>query len=196
MGFRAGTVPVGSTLEGLIMSATLRGRGRALIRGAIVAASSTAIFAVGINTAQAAPSPGSAEPGELAWCANPGNWQACAAGQDAANWAWGTALWLYPDTFATDGRGDAFRHCLWSGATAQRVGENKALELTTNHEKNARDQVDSSRKMDLKNNATGAALGARSNQVGGSDTWGWILNECRARADAGQLAGPNGVPGV
>lgn len=53
MGFPAGIVPVGSFSEGLVMSAPLRGRGRALSRGFIAATSSIVVLAAGIAPAQA-----------------------------------------------------------------------------------------------------------------------------------------------
>jgi len=86
---------------------------------------------------------------------------------------------------------DAFRHCAWSGAITQRVGEARAERITTRHETAApgRDSLQGYAEMgmDLANNATGRSVGSQANSEGGSDTWGWIIDRCYSLATSDQL---------
>lgn len=117
--------------------------------------------------------------------------RACAAAADAWPWSQGTAKALFPGEGEDGTRADAFRHCAWSGAIAQRVGVTDAEQVTTAHETNTADRDNlpayASMAMDLANNATGHALGARANAEGGSDTWGWIIDQCYNLASTNQL---------
>lgn len=118
-----------------------------------------------------------------------GDPEGCWAAQDAANWALGTALWLYPAETLEDGAGDAFRHCSWSAALTQRVGGQRAEAITTRHEYASTPSSLSARVMDLGNKMIGREVGAQANDEGGSDTWGWIIQRCSALQDAGVLYG-------
>ncbi|WCT06142.1 DUF6973 domain-containing protein [Rhodococcus qingshengii] len=113
----------------------------------------------------------------------------CAYGNDAANWASSITQWRYQDYGPKafhGGIADAYRHCTWGAALAQRVGEDRAMTLLTVHELDASDGDDHVQ-MDMENDRTGVSIGARANSRGGSDTWGWIMKQCAAQADSGQL---------
>lgn len=155
-------------------------------RRAAVIAGSAALIAAAMGSPAQAETP---QPGEYLNCIT--NVAACAAANDASPWALGMAQWLFRGEGMDGTRADAFRHCAWSGAITQRVGAAAAEDVTTAHETNApdRDNLDdyASMGMDLANNATGRTVGERANAEGGSDTWGWIINECYSRATTGQL---------
>ena len=121
---------------------------------------------------------------EHAWCAM--NFS-CLVVEDARQWATGTAQWLYSDSLH-NGAGDAFRHCAWAGAIANRVGYDTAYTQVVVHEDLSADPMEEVT-MDIANDLIGLDLGVRSLVEGGDDTWGWILHECAARADGGQLVG-------
>ncbi|MBJ7291625.1 hypothetical protein [Williamsia sp.] len=113
----------------------------------------------------------------------------CAAAQDAASWATGITQARYSSDDAQSfhgGRADSYRHCVWAGATAQRIGEDRAMTVLTVHELDATDGQDHVQ-MDIENDRTGAGIGDASNQQGVSDTWGWIMSQCAALADSGKL---------
>jgi hypothetical protein len=117
----------------------------------------------------------------------------CPAWQDSANWASSTAEWLYPDS-TWNGKGDAFRHCLWAGALANRVGYDTAFTLVMIHEDTTTDPMNEVT-MDATNDAIGLDLGIRSVSEGGADQWGWILSQCQQRAESGELSGLDGFLG-
>jgi len=160
--------------------------------------SALAAVALAGGLALSAPSSASAEsPGgspsfdELVFCAVEGT---CLTVQDTQRWALSTAAWRYPAGTQADGVGDAFRHCIWAGALANRVGYESAYTQTLGHE-NYTAESEGAFFMDVSNDFVGLDLGVRSLSEGGSDTWGWIMNQCGALADSGQLYGPFGVLG-
>jgi hypothetical protein len=145
-------------------------------------------------------SPAQAEtpsPDELAWCIGNGT---CAVMNDASNWALRTARWKYPGSVANNGAGDAFRHCIWAGVLAQRMGYDTAYTAVLLHESSDASSSDSNKtataSMDAFNDYVGLDLGRRSNKVGTKDTWGWIMNQCDKRANNHELYGLNGVKGA
>jgi hypothetical protein len=127
---------------------------------------------------------------EYGWCAM--NFS-CLVVEDARQWATGTAEWLYSDSLH-NGAGDAFRHCAWAGAIANRVGYETAYTQVVVHEDLSADPMEEIT-MDIANDLIGLEVGVRSLDEGGDDTWGWILRECAARADGGQLVGLDGFVG-
>lgn len=130
--------------------------------------------------------------GELASCVSDPN--GCFIAKDAANWALGVAEWKYgadPDGLH-NGAGDAFRHCIWSAAITQRIGADRAEAITTEHEDAESDEPQVERDMDLGNNAVGRNIGSDANAEGGSDTWGWIIDQCQEYQQAGLLY----LPGI
>lgn len=116
---------------------------------------------------------------------------ACQAALDAKDWAFAVTAWLYPGYAAHNDVADAFRHCTWAGAMGQRLGYQKAAEISGNHEL-AAGQPEGEYLMDVSNNAIGLVLAGQSAYYGGDDTWGWIMNQCQYLADMGQLYGPGG----
>jgi hypothetical protein len=121
----------------------------------------------------------------------------CNNAKDAAQWAEGVTIGKYGGNNEElhNGVPDAFRHCLWSGAMAQRMGTDTALTIANNHE--LLDSAPGSEaSMDSYNNHIGVTIGEQSNGVGTSDTWGWIMHECSERADTGALYGQGGQMGA
>lgn len=125
--------------------------------------------------------------GEVLACV--GDPAGCVAAQDAARWALGVAQSRYAVVSLEDGSGDAFRHCAWSGALTQRVGDARAEAITTRHEYARQPASYSAQAMDFGNNYIGRWVGARSGAEGGSDTWGWIIDRCAQLQAAGWLYG-------
>jgi hypothetical protein len=162
-----------------------------LRRAAVILGSVSLMGFAATGSAQASPATGIPWP-EVYGCVTDFDLGACAAARDAEGWALGTAQALFPAASLEDGQGDAFRHCAWNGAITQRVGSERAERVTTRHEVlDPRRQNDMrgylTMGMDLANNASGRAIGARANAEGGSDTWGWIIDECYAAATNGSL---------
>lgn len=121
---------------------------------------------------------------EIAYCLTHGD--VCTAARDAQQWAYSITAWKFPGVTPHDNAADAFRHCSWAGAMSQRVGYGRAVEVLSNHEAST-NNTPAEYEMDISNNAVGAVLGTRSNYEGGSDTWGWIMNQCNTLARSGQL---------
>ncbi|WP_040738792.1 DUF6973 domain-containing protein [Nocardia tenerifensis] len=144
-----------------------------------------AAFLCSLGAAQAYPGQGTTQ-SERDYCmANAGD---CLAADDAKNWATGVAEWRYQNNPRSlhNGVGDAFRHCIWAGAIAQRIGADRAATILSIHENKDDNPLDEWL-MDTANNETGVRLGVESNSKGGGDTWGWIMNRCGALADGGKL---------
>lgn len=127
---------------------------------------------------------------ELQWCAMNGS---CLTLHDTATWALRTATWKYPESVSNDGAGDAFRHCIWSGSLAQRVGYDDAYTTVLLHE--ADEDGSEAATMDAFNDYAGLEIGVQSNEAGTSDTWGWIMNKCEERLENGELFGLGGAQG-
>jgi hypothetical protein len=134
---------------------------------------------------------GGASSDEIAWCAM--NFS-CLIVNDATSWASSTAEWKYPESLH-NGKGDAFRHCIWAGALANRVGYDRAFTQVMVHEDPATEPMNEV-SMDVANDLTGLGIGDRSRTEGGSDSWGWIMSECATQADGRALAGLDGVIGA
>jgi hypothetical protein len=170
-----------------------------LIKSRIAAAAAAAAAGLSLSlTGPAAPAKAETpSPDELAWCIGQGT---CAVMNDATNWARRTAEWKYPNSFANNGAGDAFRHCIWAGALAQRMGYEVAYTAVLLHESADASSSDPEKTatsaMDAFNDYVGLELGRRSRKVDTKDTWGWIMNQCEKRTDNHELYGLNGVQGA
>ena len=120
----------------------------------------------------------------------------CLDVEEAREWAVQVTEWKYPGGNRTDGtRANAFKHCIWMGATATRLGESEAKKIGGTHEFYGINQPGSLRKMDGENNAVGAALGAKAKEDNLSDQWGYVIEECKKLADSNQLYGLDGIKG-
>lgn len=163
-----------------------------LISGGIVIAALAASL-LGANTTAQAETPNYRE--VLGCVSSPG---ACLAANDAANWAYGMAAARYPGSALHNDTGDAYRHCIWSGATAQKVGYDTARDITTRHEDAAAAQGQPAEEytMDINNNSVGLSIGARANAEGGADTWGYVASQCGYAADTGLLYGIGTGPSI
>jgi hypothetical protein len=137
------------------------------------------------------------KPDELVYCAL--SWS-CLQAKDASDWALSTAEWRYPDSFASDGKGDAYRHCIYSGALAQRIGYTNAYTLVMVHEDMVAASNDSNlmarNTMDVTNDMIGLGIGVRARNEGWDDQWGWIMSQCEQKVESGELAGLDGVLGA
>jgi hypothetical protein len=145
-------------------------------------------------SAQAAPAPpyGNLNNTEKFYCAI--RYSDCRAGQDAAKWALDVTVWKFGEQ-GHNNMADAFRHCAWNGAMAQRMGSGRAANIANNHEK-SEGQPPGEKKMDLANNSVGRTLGVKSNREGGGDTWGWVLSKCEGLARDYKLYGLDGRRGA
>lgn len=122
-----------------------------------------------------------------------GHWSDCGNAQDAARWSLDVTMWRFGEQ-GHNNMADAFRHCTWTGAMAQRMGSDTAAGIAARHELNE-GQPDSERAMDDANNIVGNGVGQQSNYAGTDDTWGWILARCEKHARAHMLFGLDGVRG-
>lgn len=131
---------------------------------------------------------GSLDWGEIGYCF--GHIPQCVVAKDAADWAKRVTRWKFPDDpDPHETVGDAFRHCAWNGAMAQRLGRAGALEISENHEVAAAlRQTPEEGQMDRFNNRHGAAIGEMANKAGVSDTWGYVLDTCLSMAKNGGLS--------
>jgi hypothetical protein len=129
---------------------------------------------------------------ELLRCAT--NWDECQVALDAQNWALSVTHWKYPGSTMHNDRADSFRHCIWTGAMAQRLGYERAGRIAAWHEVKE-GQPTREYDMDVANNAMGLMTGSIADQHGGSDTWGWIMDRCQRYERTGQLHGLGGVQG-
>lgn len=108
----------------------------------------------------------------------------CLHVKDTLEWAERVTEWKYPGGNSTDGtRANAFKHCIWMGATATRLGESGANKIGDTHEFYAIGQPKSFRRMDQENNAVGAAVGAKAKEDNLPDQWGYVIQECKKMAD-------------
>lgn len=120
----------------------------------------------------------------------------CLKIDDTKKWAEAVTEWKYPGGNGTDGtRANAFKHCIWMGATATRFGEQEAERIGEAHEAYNTFQRNSLRKMDEANNALGANIGAIAVYNRPDDQWGFVIETCKRYADANELYGLNGIPG-
>lgn len=120
----------------------------------------------------------------------------CGHVPDAKSWAERVTDWQYPGGNKTDGtKANAFKHCIWMGATATRFGEQEAERIGEAHERYNTFQRNSLRKMDEANNALGANIGAIAVYNRPDDQWGFVIETCKRYADANELYGLNGIPG-
>ena len=115
------------------------------------------------------------------------NWDVCQEARKAAGWSFSVTAWKFPGEDAHNTRADAFRHCAWSGAMAQRLGYGTAVEVLSNHEAASGNQPQDEYDMDISNNAVGATLGYQSNSESAQDKWGWVMDRCEELAKSGQL---------
>lgn len=123
--------------------------------------------------------------------ANPGE---CQVALDAQSWAQNVTAWKYNGASGHNDRADSFRHCIWTGAMAQRLGYERAGRIAAWHEVKE-GQPTREYDMDVANNAMGLMTGSIANRHGGSDTWGWIMNRCQHYERTNQLHGLGGVRG-
>lgn len=168
----------------------MRNLGR--IAMALVAMSGTCALAATPAHAQAY---GDLAPNEVFYCVNPMNTGDCLVAQDAAKWSVSVLVWKFGQRAHHNNMGDAFRHCAWNGAMAQRMGSQRAKRIADNHEK-AEGQPRDEKRMDDKNNAAGRSIGVKSNRQGGNDTWGYVLTKCEASARGYRLFGLGGKRGA
>lgn len=166
------------------------GRRLAVMATAALAAATLPLGGPGAAPAHAESSGVSTD--EMVWCVLS---LSCVQVKDATDWARATAEWRYGGDSLHNGVGDAFRHCIWAGAIANRVGYDAAYTQVIVHEDLSSDPI-SEVSMDIANDLTGLEIGIRSHDEGGDDTWGWIMTECASLADAGELAGLDGFVGA
>lgn len=98
-------------------------------------------------------------------------------GAYAAAGAYNKAAREYPGEISNDKKGDAMRHCYWSGTMTRSIGANDAKIIGDNHEYG----TGNPNEYDLHNNAVGREIGALS----GSDSEVW--SRCQRAADEGRL---------
>lgn len=159
---------------------------------AIAAAGALTALPALTPTAVASPYPGGPSGLEIFHCV--GSPRDCIAAADAKDWAFGVTTWKFPGLAAHNDVADAFRHCAWNGAMAQRLGYDRAVRISSNHEvKEKQPQLEYD--MDVSNNSVGLSLGSVANRNGGKDTWGWVLKQCHDKAVSKKLYGPGGVEG-
>lgn len=80
------------------------------------------------------------------------------------------------------------------GALSTRFGFDGATYIGYIHEDNSRNPEEE-RQMDLKNNSVGAELGQEAITARPDDQWGYVLEQCEARARSYELYDMNGVKG-
>lgn len=111
----------------------------------------------------------------------------CAETKDALAWALDVTESEYGTNKGNGDESDAFRHCLWAGALSNRLGQDEAKSILSNHEVIAYSQDKKHLEMDMSNNWTGAEIGAKSKKQGGEDEWGWVIEKCESKARSGEL---------
>lgn len=121
---------------------------------------------------------------EFSWCKWPSRWGLCKAMSDHASAATAAAQ-SSGLSGAHNGRQDAFRHCYWNARMRIGHGQDKAKEFADRHEESP-GQPSYEKTMDLNNNAIGRNVGYYAVRDHGSSRT-WALNECKRRANAGQL---------
>lgn len=120
----------------------------------------------------------------------------CAHAQDAQLWARDVAAWVFPEhAVQHNDMADAFRHCVWIGALATRVGQQDAYTVGFMHEEYAEDNPSEEYAMDDWNNFIGSMIGEDAVNAGVEDEWGHVLAECESRARSYELYGLDGVLG-
>lgn len=87
-------------------------------------------------------------------------------------------------TSLRNGKGDAFRHCLWNALMTMRIGAGAAERIATNHETFAQGPADETN-VDLYNNAQGRFLGSAFASSGDEAS---ALNQCALWARIGLLS--------
>lgn len=117
----------------------------------------------------------------------------CAHAGDAKNWAESVTAWKFPGA-AHNNMADAFRHCSWIGAIATRVGQQDAYTIGYIHERNSGGPT-SEFEMDDWNNFVGSGIGEVAVASGTSDQWGYVLEQCDAKARNYELYGLDGEQG-
>jgi hypothetical protein len=90
-----------------------------------------------------------------------------------------------------NGRGDAFRHCVWSAFITISEGRDAAYEITTRHETGNEEAPQVEVDMDLANNAQGMEIGQHIRDNGGTEdvnnAHDGAYANCAVRASTGQL---------
>ena len=115
---------------------------------------------------------------------------------DAKSWAERGTDWQYPGGNKTDGtKANAFKHCIWMGATATRLGELNSRRVGDVHEWVATNQPEDLKDMDKANNLVGVRIGVKAKEDNLSDQWGYVIEECKKQAESNQLHGLNGIKG-
>lgn len=84
----------------------------------------------------------------------------------------------FPDSLQ-DGKGDAVRHCYWSGRLHRDMSPERADEILSNHEFGRNDPHDHH------NNSVGKSIGASARDHGTDDNGVW--EKCKGSADSGGL---------
>lgn len=120
----------------------------------------------------------------------------CGHVPDAKSWAERVTDWQYPGGNKTDGtKANAFKHCIWMGATATRLGELNSRRVGDVHEWVATNQPEDLKDMDKANNLVGVRIGVKAKEDNLSDQWGYVIEECKKQAESNQLHGLNGIKG-
>mgnify|MGYP000847831560 FL=1 len=120
----------------------------------------------------------------------------CFAAFDAMGWATRVTNWKFPnDPSQHNGMADAFRHCIWMGATATRIGKVNAFGIGQIHEDHTPNNPQRERDMDESNNLVGAQIGEDARNMNLTDQWGYVIEQCESKARNYQLFGLGGVYG-
>lgn len=93
---------------------------------------------------------------EAAFCAWPSHFRICLKARTDANKAWSEAELRFSSATLHNGRGDAFRHCLWSARMVVSIGRANARGFGDRHEASS---SGNEKTMDLRNNAIGRGIG-------------------------------------
>jgi len=127
---------------------------------------------------------------ERRWCVPPWRWGKCRTARRLADQALTSAQRTFPPETLGNGRGDAYRHCLWSGEMTLKLGASTAKGFGDRHEQ-VSDNPSAERHMDLSNNAKGRDFARRIRGANGAsspaDSPGSLRASCRAAANNGQL---------
>ncbi len=116
---------------------------------------------------------------ELGHCWWPSRWAICTRVQGHADAALADAQRYYP-TSLHNGRGDAFRHCYWSGRMTVNDGATEAKGFGDRHEEwSGNPWIE--KEMDLRNNSIGRYVGGWKGNYGYN--YSVVRDKCRYRAD-------------
>jgi hypothetical protein len=98
---------------------------------------------------------------ELLDCIALTNLNMCTTAKNDASTAEASAQARFPATTLHNGKGDAYRHCYWSGLMTRHIGSGNALKISENHETHSPGPL-IEYQMDTYNNTKGRVAGINS----------------------------------